>query len=161
MDWWQSEKLDENIQLTATPARHFSGRGLKRGQTLWSSFILKTSINNLFLGGDSGYDYHFKEIGNKYGPFDMAILESGQYNSMWPLIHMMPEETVQAAIDLKAKKLLPVHWGKFRLAMHPWNEPIKRILSKANELNLQVLTPRIGELIVIDDDFKSIRWWEL
>ncbi len=161
MDWWQSEKLDENIQLTATPARHFSGRGLKRGQTLWSSFILKTSTNNLFLGGDSGYDYHFKEIGNKYGPFDIVILESGQYNPMWPLIHMMPEETVQAAIDLKAKKLLPVHWGKFRLAMHPWNEPVKRILAKANELNLQVLTPRIGEPVIIDNDFKNTNWWEL
>lgn len=161
MDWWQSEQLEKNIKLTATPARHFSGRGLKRGQSLWSSFILKTSAYNLFLGGDSGYDKHFKDIGNKYGPFDLAILESGQYNSMWPLIHMMPEETVQAAVDLKAKKLLPVHWGKFRLAMHPWNEPVKRVLDKAQELNIRVLTPKIGELITIGSDFKNTYWWEI
>lgn len=161
MDWWQTENLDNNIQLTATPARHFSGRGLKRGQSLWSSFILKTSTHNLFLGGDSGYDNHFKEIGNKYGPFDLAILESGQYNTMWPLIHMMPEETVQAAIDLKAKRLMPVHWGKFRLGMHPWNEPVKRVLAKAKELNVQVLTPKIGEPVSIEKEFKNDHWWEM
>jgi L-ascorbate metabolism protein UlaG (beta-lactamase superfamily) len=116
--------------LTAAPARHFSGRGIKRGQTFWSSFILKTKDHNLYLGGDSGYDSHFKEIGDKYGPFDIAILEAGQYNTMWPLIHMMPEETVQAADRSKAKSLLPVHWGKFTLALHAWDEPIKRIMKK-------------------------------
>ena len=135
MDWWQSEQLDSAMQLTAAPARHFSGRGIKRGQTLWSSFILKTSTHNIYLGGDSGYDSHFAAIGEKYGPFDLAILESGQYNTMWPLIHMMPEETVQTAVDLKAKALLPVHWGKFRLGMHAWDEPVKRVLIKAEELN--------------------------
>jgi L-ascorbate metabolism protein UlaG (beta-lactamase superfamily) len=161
MDWWQSEQLEENIKLTAAPARHFSGRRIKRGQSLWSSFILKTSTHNLYLGGDSGYDTHFKEIGNKYGPFDIAVLESGQYNTMWPLIHMMPEETVQAAIDLKAKKLLPVHWGKFRLGMHAWNEPIKRVLEKAKTLNLQVLTPRIGEPFILNSQTLAGNWWEM
>src|SRR5450631_771519 len=120
MDWWQTNKLTDGMTLTAAPARHFSGRGLKRYKTLWSSFILKTASYNLYLGGDSGYDKHFKEIGEKYGPFDIAILESGQYNTAWPLIHMMPEQTVQAALDLKAKVILPVHWSKFTLAMHPW-----------------------------------------
>ena len=134
MDWWESKQLEENISLTAAPARHFSGRGIKRGQTLWSSFILRTKDHNLYLGGDSGYDSHFKEIGDKYGPFDIAILEAGQYNTMWPLIHMMPEETAQAAVDLKAKSLLPVHWGKFSLALHAWDEPIKRVLEKAKSL---------------------------
>lgn len=176
MDWWQSEELEQDMQLTAAPARHFSGRGLKRGQTLWSSFVLKTSSHTLYLGGDSGYDDHFKEIGVKYGPFDLAILESGQYNTMWPLIHMMPEETVQAAVDLKAKVLLPVHWGKFRLGMHPWNEPVKRVLAKAQELNkaegtgdlptgqagkVQVVTPRIGEPILINRSATKPGWWEL
>lgn len=118
MDWWQSAILDNNLKLTAAPARHFSGRGIKRNQTLWSSFILQSPDHKLYLGGDSGYDSHFKEIGEKHGPFDVAILESGQYNTMWPLIHMMPEETVQAAVDLYAKALLPVHWGKFSLALH-------------------------------------------
>ncbi|NOT52913.1 MAG: MBL fold metallo-hydrolase [Chitinophagaceae bacterium] len=159
MDWWQSEQLDDSMKLTAAPARHFSGRGLKRGQTLWSSFILKTTSCNIYLGGDSGYDSHFKEIGQRFGPFDLAILESGQYNTMWPLIHMIPEETVQAAVDLNAKALMPVHWGKFRLGMHPWNEPVKRVLEKAKELNMPVLTPQIGEPLIIDGHFISKKWW--
>lgn len=161
LDWWQSEKLDDNLQLTAAPARHFSGRGLKRNHTLWSSFILRSSKHNLYLGGDSGYDFHFKEIGNKYGPFDLAILEAGQYNKMWPLIHMMPEETVQAAVDLKAKALLPVHWGKFTLAMHSWNDSIKRVTTKAKELSMEVFTPRIGEPLILDEKFTSTEWWEI
>lgn len=159
MDWWETKQLDENISLTAAPARHFSGRGIKRGQTLWSSFILKTKYHHLYLGGDSGYDSHFKEIGNKFGPFDLAILEAGQYNTMWPYIHMMPEETVQAAVDLKAKALLPVHWGKFTLAMHAWNDPVKRVLEKAGELNMRVLTPKIGQPLVLEDGFRSESWW--
>lgn len=159
LDWWESDHLDENISLTAAPARHFSGRGIKRGQTLWSSFILKTKDHNLYLGGDSGYDSHFKEIGNKFGSFDIAILEAGQYNSMWPLIHMMPEETVQAAVDLKAKALLPVHWGKFSLAMHAWTDPIKRVLEKASEVNMDVLTPKIGQPLILNDGFITESWW--
>lgn len=161
IDWWDSKQLEENISLTAAPARHFSGRGIKRGQTLWSSFILKTKDHNLYLGGDSGYDAHFKAIGDKYGPFDIAILEAGQYNTMWPLIHMMPEETVQAAVDLQAKSLLPVHWGKFTLALHAWDEPIKRVMEKARILNIKVLTPQIGQPLILDDGFKTENWWDL
>jgi len=161
MDWWQSEQLDSTMQLIAAPARHFSGRGVKRGQTLWSSFILKTATHNFYLGGDSGYDTHFAAIGEKYDPFDLAILESGQYNTMWPLIHMMPEETVQAAVDLKAKALMPVHWGKFRLGMHAWHEPIKRVMGKAKELNIAVMTPKIGEPLVINTQYSGKNWWEI
>jgi L-ascorbate metabolism protein UlaG (beta-lactamase superfamily) len=169
MDWWQSQQLEDNMKLTAAPARHFSGRGIKRGQTLWSSFILKTPSHNIYLGGDSGYDTHFKEIGARYGPFDLAILEAGQYNTMWPLIHMMPEETVQAAVDLKAKVLLPVHWGKFRLGMHPWNEPVKRILAKVSEFEkehetrnkVQVVTPKIGEPLLINGTYDTSNWWDI
>ena len=161
MDWWESKQLEGNILLTAAPARHFSGRGIKRGQTLWSSFILKTKEYNLYLGGDSGYDSHFKEIGDKYGPFDIAILEAGQYNTMWPLIHMMPEETVQAAVDLKAKSLLPVHWGKFTLALHAWDEPIKRVIEKARSINTKVHTPKIGQPLIIDDNIQTENWWEI
>jgi L-ascorbate metabolism protein UlaG (beta-lactamase superfamily) len=161
MDWWESKLLEGTISLTAAPARHFSGRGIKRGQTLWSSFILKTREHNLYLGGDSGYDAHFKEIGDKYGPFDIAILEAGQYNTMWPYIHMMPEETVQAAIDLKAKTMLPVHWGKFSLALHAWDEPIKRIIEKVQLINMKVHTPKIGQPLILEDGFKTENWWDL
>ena len=161
MDWWQTIKSGDGICITAAPARHFSGRGIKRFKTLWSSFILKTNSHNLYLGGDSGYDSHFKEIGEKYGPFDIAILEAGQYNTAWPWIHMMPEETVQAAVDLKARLLLPVHWGKFTLAMHPWNEPVKRVLAKARELNLKVTTPMIGEPVVLGESYPDKQWWDV
>lgn len=160
MDWWQSEVLDENLNLTAAPARHFSGRGIKRFQTLWSSFILRSSTHNLYLGGDSGYDMHFKEIGERFGSFDIAILEAGQYNTMWPYIHMMPEETVQATIDLKAKTLLPVHWGKFTLALHAWDEPIKRIIEKARTSDINVITPKIGEPVSLISYKPSEHWWD-
>ena len=159
MDWWQQLRLDNELELTAAPARHFSGRGLKRGQYLWSSFILQSKQHSVYLGGDSGYDTHFKEIGDRYGPFDLAILEAGQYNVMWPLIHMMPEQTVQAALDLRAKALLPVHWGKFRLSTHPWNEPVKRVLLHAGEAGLPVHTPRIGELLQLNGEIQTGNWW--
>jgi len=158
-DWWESVEVFPGMQLTASPARHFSGRGISRGKTLWTSFILKTKNSNFYLGGDSGYDAHFKDIGKKYGPFDLAILESGQYNKSWPHIHMMPEETVQAAIDLQAKVLLPVHWGKFSLALHPWDEPIRRVMKEAEVLNVQVTTPRIGEPVLPQGDFPGSPWW--
>ena len=161
LDWWQHEQLDNEMILTAAPARHFSGRGLKRGQSLWSSFILQSKQHSIYLGGDSGYDNHFKEIGDRYGSFDLAILEAGQYNVMWPLIHMMPEQTVQAALDLQAKALLPVHWGKFRLSTHPWNEPVKRVLLHAWEAGLPVLTPGIGELLLLNGKNQTGNWWEM
>lgn len=158
LDWWETFK-NNDLTLTAAPGRHFSGRGVKRGQSMWSSFILKAKEYNLFLGGDSGYDTHFKKIGDEFGPFDLAILESGQYNKSWPNIHMMPEETVQASIDLKAKVLLPVHWGKFSLAMHSWTEPINRVVAKAKLLNVKITTPMIGEPLIIGLDVPIKKWW--
>lgn len=161
LDWWDTCLVAQDLSLTAAPARHFSGRGTKRGATLWSSFILKTTDYKLYLGGDSGYDDHFKEIGEKHGPFDIAILECGQYNQWWPYIHMMPEETVQAAIDLKAKWLMPVHWGKFALSLHPWDEPIKRVTEEAAKLNVNVTTPMIGEPVILHKNYPQKRWWAL
>ena len=158
-DWWTSKKYFENMVLTAAPARHFSGRTFRRNKTLWSSFILETGGYKIYIGGDSGYDTHFKTIGEKYGPFDIAVLESGQYNQQWPDIHMMPEETVQASVDLKAKWLLPVHWSKFALSLHPWDEPVKRILAKAAELNVNVTTPMIGEPVILNQSYPDKKWW--
>ena len=158
LDWWESCSTG-GLNFTAAPGRHFSGRGLKRGQSLWSAFILKTTAHNLFLGGDSGYDTHFKTIGEKYGPFDIAILECGQYNTAWPNIHMMPEETAQAAVDLKAKVLLPVHWGKFSLALHSWTDSIQRVLKQAAQLHVKVTTPMIGEVVEIDKALPVKEWW--
>ena len=165
LDWWESTsinavaELNPGAKFTAAPARHFSGRGLVRNKTLWSSFIFQTNGYCIYIGGDSGYDKHFKEIGNKYGPFDLAILENGQYNAFWANIHMMPEETAQAAVALKAKILLPVHWGKFALATHAWDEPIQRVLKKSTELSVQVVTPEIGEQVILDSILPAKQWW--
>jgi len=159
LDWGESVENIEGIKFTSASARHFSGRSFKRSQTLWASFILKAKDYSIYLGGDSGYDKHFKQIGEKYGPFDLAILESGQYNEAWKNIHMMPEETVQASTELKAKTLLPVHWGKFSLSLHPWNEPIERVIKKAEEVNVHVTTPMIGEPVLIGGKYPNRKWW--
>ena len=174
LDWGEGCTIDQttariidspasgHLTLTATPARHFSGRSFKRGQTLWSSFVLKIDGYSLFLGGDSGYETHFKDIGREYGPFDIAILECGQYGVNWPYIHMMPEQTLAAAVDLRAKYLLPVHWGKFTLSLHPWNEPIRRLTAAAAAGNaLPLTTPRIGEPVILGKSYPQERWWEL
>ena len=147
------------MKFLALPARHFSGRTFKRNKTLWSSFILKSNTVSIYIGGDSGYDKHFKIIGEKHGPFDIAFLESGQYNEEWKLIHMFPEETVQANIDLKSSVLFPVHWGKFSLALHPWDEPIERIIKKAEEVNGYVATPMIGEPFYLGKQNQTRNWW--
>jgi L-ascorbate metabolism protein UlaG (beta-lactamase superfamily) len=158
LDWYQSTAL-AHLTFTAAPARHFSGRKFKRGNTLWSSFILNTNDYKIYLGGDSGYDAHFKEIGEKFGPFDLSILECGQYGKDWPHIHMTPEETVKAALDLKAKKLLPVHWAKFSLAFHPWTEPVERALIASESTDLTVFTPQIGELLNFNEENHTQKWW--
>lgn len=160
MDWWETREIAKDITLTATPARHFSGRGFKRGGSLWSSFVLEIFGYKIFIGGDSGYDTHFKAIGDKFGPFDLVILECGQYNDYWPFIHMKPEETVQAAIDLQAKALLPVHWGKFVLAMHAWNDSPKRVTAAGAQKGLLVTTPHIGEPVTVGAHYPQEHWWE-
>ncbi len=160
MDWWDTTLATPDLALTAAPARHFSGRGLRRNHSLWTSFILQWPGYCIYAGGDSGYDAHFKTIGEKFGPFDLAILETGQYNENWPQIHMFPEEAVQAAVDLGARVLLPVHWGKFALARHPWKEPVERTLRRAGELRVRVTTPRIGDPVIPDTTYPDTHWWE-
>lgn len=161
LDWDESAELPGGQKLTAAPARHFSGRGLIRNKTLWASFVLETGDSRLYLGGDSGYGEHFAEIGRRYGPFDLVILENGQYNPQWPLIHMMPEETVQATIDLKGKAVMPVHWGRFTLATHPWNESVIRLVKKAGEMEVEVVAPRIGEPVEIGGSYPAAAWWRM
>jgi L-ascorbate metabolism protein UlaG (beta-lactamase superfamily) len=159
-DWNEIAYLSDGFEVHTAPTRHFSGRGLKRNGSLWISFVLKTPTKKIYLGGDSGYDAHFKEIGRQYGPFDLAILENGQYDKNWKYIHMMPEETVQAALDLGAKKLLPVHWAKFSLSVHAWDEPIRRIQKEALRLNLTLLHPMIGEWVNLKGENYFENWWE-
>lgn len=159
-DWHDEVNLNDGFTVTLTPARHFSGRGLSRNKALWTSFVLQTPTMRLFLGGDSGYDYFFKEIGDTYGPFDLAILECGQYNEYWKYIHMMPEQVVKAATELKTKKLMPVHWGKFSLALHAWDEPINTITEEAKAQNIPLLTPMIGEKTDLNSNEPQKEWWK-
>jgi L-ascorbate metabolism protein UlaG (beta-lactamase superfamily) len=161
LDWWQEIKFDD-LTIRCTPAQHFSGRGISdREKTLWCSWIIQSDDENLFFSGDSGYASHFKEIGEQYGPFDFAFMECGQYNNLWPLVHMLPEETAQAGLDIKAKKMMPIHWGAFKLASHSWTEPVERISKKAKELNVDLVIPKIGEIIEIglNDSEEIYPWW--
>jgi L-ascorbate metabolism protein UlaG (beta-lactamase superfamily) len=160
-EWGTEVVLKNNIKIIFTPARHFSGRKVKRNVTLWTSYVLETPTKKLFLGGDSGYDTHFKMIGEKYGPFDYAIIENGQYNKAWKYIHALPEDVVQASIDVNAKNIIPVHSSKFALALHAWNEPLEKVTKLGKDKNLHILTPLIGEPVDLnksDNQFKI--WWE-
>lgn len=159
-DWDEEIILEKGFIVHTVSARHFAGRTFKRNQAIWMSFALKTPTVNLFLGGDSGYDTHFADAGNKYGPFDLAILECGQYNEYWKYIHMLPEEIVQAGIDLKAKKILPVHWAKFSLSIHDWDEPIKRAKAEADKKGMPLLHPMIGQALDLNNPAPSTNWWE-
>ena len=158
---WNDEIiLDTGFKIITASARHFAGRTFKRNRSLWMSFIFQTPTIKLFLGGDSGYDTHFTEIGNKYGPFDLALLECGQYNIYWKYIHMMPEETVQAGLDLKARKIIPVHWAKFSLSLNDWDDSIKRVTLEASRKGLPVIHPMIGEEVDLNGQGIFSRWWE-
>ncbi|MBU1373570.1 MAG: MBL fold metallo-hydrolase [Bacteroidetes bacterium] len=156
---WNDKVELEGFQFTALTARHFSGRKFKRANTLWSSFDLKTPNYHLYLGGDSGFDIHFEKIGKEFGPFDLAILECGQYGKYWPKIHMLPEEVFKAAIQLNTKVLFPIHWGKFALSTHPWKEPIERLFEKADGEDLPILTPKIGEPLYFTKNTTPEKWW--
>jgi L-ascorbate metabolism protein UlaG (beta-lactamase superfamily) len=161
LDWWETCTF-EGIQLACTPARHFSGRTLTdRFATLWSSWVITTSDTRIFFSGDSGYGPHFKQIGKKYGPFDLTLMECGQYDKRWPNVHMLPEQTVTAHQELRGKHMIPIHWGAFMLAMHNWTDPIERVIQAAKEVGVRVATPRIGQVVtVVSDTYPHKRWWE-
>lgn len=159
-DWYEHVDLETGFSVDVTPARHFSGRGTKPNQTLWASFVLQTPATRIFIGGDGGYDEHFAEIGEKFGGFDLAILENGQYNTSWKYIHMMPDEVLQAAKDLKAKRLFPVHSSKFALANHSWDTPLKTISELNKTIKQPLITPIIGEIVYLKDTAQIFKeWW--
>ncbi|PGA98788.1 MBL fold metallo-hydrolase [Bacillus toyonensis] len=158
--WWDEITFD-NIKLVCAPARHFSGRSMTdRDRSLWCSWLILGQETKVFFSGDSGYAPHFKEIGDKYGPFDLTLMECGQYDTHWSAIHMLPEETVQAHIDVKGELLLPIHWGAFTLALHEWSDPIERVTKEAKRLGVAVATPQIGESITLKStNYLSSTWW--
>jgi L-ascorbate metabolism protein UlaG (beta-lactamase superfamily) len=159
-DWDTKILLDSGFTAHTATARHFSGRGFQRNKALWTSFILQTPSFQIFIGGDSGYDTHFAEIGNTFGTFDLVILENGQYDKSWKYIHMMPDEVLQAAVDLNAKRLFPVHSAKFALANHAWDEPLVMITEFNRNFNMPLVTPIIGELVNLNDSTQTFsNWW--
>lgn len=159
LDWWQETRIDQ-LQIVATPARHFSGRSLTdRDRTLWASWVLIAPELKVFFGGDSGYFDGFTKIGERFGPFDLTMIEAGAYDRDWPSIHMTPEESVQAHLDLHGRRLMPIHNGTFDLALHSWTEPFERVISHAKVTNAAVLTPRFGERVDIRTPAESTSWW--
>lgn len=157
-DWMQSFSA-KGIEFIATPSQHFSGRGLSEGnKTLWASWVVQSDEHKIYFSGDSGYDVHFKEIGEKLGPFDIAFMENGQYDDRWQAAHMVPEQVAKAYQELKAEKVFPIHWGMFPLAMHPWNEPPTRLL-KAVDNQDDVVIPKIGLVYDLNQMPKSEVWW--
>lgn len=159
LDWWQ-EALFDNLTVALTPTRHFSGRGLtNRDKTLWGAWSVMGRHRKVFFSGDSGYFDGFKQVGQKYGPFDLAFVECGQYNEEWANIHMMPEESAQVGEDLKAQQVVPIHWGKFALSLHSWTDPVERFLLAAKHKKYQVSTPVPGQVMALSDT-KIQYWWQ-
>ena len=157
--WWQSRRLHE-IDFVFTPAQHFSGRSLSdRDQSLWGSWTILTRDQRIFFSGDSGYFPGFKQIGDTYGPFDLTLIETGAYDEQWPDVHMQPEQSLQAHLDLRGKYLLPIHNGTFDLSLHAWYEPFERIVALAAAQQVRISTPQMGEAVDISEPQVGQRWW--
>ncbi len=159
-DWNENVTLDSGLVVHTVPARHFSGRGFTRNNTLWLSYLLVAPDMKIFIGGDSGYDTHFAEIGKKFGPIDLAILENGQYDIKWKYIHLLPDEVLRAAKDLQATRLFPVHSSKFAMANHAWDEPLTKLTALNESIKMPLVTPIIGEVVNLRDSTQQFKqWW--
>jgi L-ascorbate metabolism protein UlaG (beta-lactamase superfamily) len=159
LDWGDSIMLDHTCQITATPARHFSGRGIfGRNETLWASFVIKGPVHKIFFGADSGWFPGFKTIGRQYGPFDLTILEIGAYGKYWPDIHMGPRHASDAHLDLRGKLMMPIHWGTFNLAPHAWYEPIELLTPYAKKKQVKLFIPEPGKPLEVTE--YNSEWWK-
>lgn len=160
LDWWDTKKF-HNIDITLTPTRHFSGRGLTdRQKSFWGGWAFKTATENIWFSGDGGYGSHFKEVGKRLGPFDFALMECGQYNDDWRPVHLFPDESVQGAVDAGVRKAMPVHWAGFSLSyQHTWWEPAEEFVAAAEAQGIEYLTPKLGEMFSVSDNFQE-KWWE-
>lgn len=159
LNWWDSHELPASLKVTATPAQHFSGRGIfDRNKTLWASWVIESENFKIFFSGDSGYFDGFAAIGKAFGPFDMTFIECGAYDPTWQGVHMFPEETVQAHKDLGGKILHPIHWGTYKLALHPWFDPMERLAAAADKSDIPIATPMAGQ--TIDLNQRGRFWWK-
>lgn len=159
-DWWQATAHD-GVRLTAAPAQHFSGRTLNdRNRTLWASWVIESGPERIFYSGDSGYFAGFRQIGERFGGFDLALMENGAYDAYWPSVHMTPEQSVRAFEDLRGKVLYVVHNSTFDLAFHTWHDPLDRIAKLAQAKKIELATPVIGEVLTIGRPRTNALWWE-
>lgn len=159
-DWWD-ELEDNKLKITFVPSRHFSGRGLTdRARSIWGGWVIEWDEHSIYCTGDGGYGKHFREIGEKFRPFDWAFVECGQYNKLWHQIHMYPEEAVQSGIDVNAKVSIPIHWGGFALALHDWKDPAERFTAHAQKTQTNISLPQIGEIVVMGEEPKENNWFE-
>ena len=160
---WGNSKINNGVEFFCLPALHFSGRGiLNRNSTLWCSWAIICNNGTIYFSGDSGYGSHFKKIGEQYGPFDISLIDCGQYNSAWKYSHMTPEQAVQAAQELTSTYFMPIHWGGFTLSTHSWTEPVRRALEYAEKSNQKIITPRLGQIVYLDnnnDHLQTNYWW--
>lgn len=159
-DWHERLVVDSGFSIYGESTRHQSGRTFNQNQTLWMSYVIKSPTQTIFISGDGGYDTHFAEIGKKYGPIDLAILENGQYDSAWRFIHMLPVQTLQAARDLKARRLMPVHNSKFLLGRHEWDAPMQTLAELNKDFRIPLVTPEIGQVVNLNDSSQVFtQWW--
>ncbi|GGQ69739.1 hypothetical protein GCM10010195_26610 [Kitasatospora griseola] len=159
LDWWESAELD-GLRLTATPARHYCSRGPRpSGKFLWSSWVVESKRHRLFHSGDTGWFPGFADIGHRFGPFDATMMQVGAYSEHWPEVHLTPEEAVQAHRDLGGKVMLPMHWGTFDLAPHPWEEPAERTVAAAQAAGVTLAVPRPGKPFEPADPPPAAPWW--
>ena len=158
---WEQSRTVNGIEFVCLPARHFSGRGpFNRNSTLWSSWAIKSKHGKIYFSGDSGYGTHFKKIGDQHGPFDITLIDCGQYNEAWKYSHMFPEQSILAARDLKGDYLIPIHWGAFTLSTHPWTEPPEIVLEKAGTMGQKIILPQIGQVISFIELEDTVNpWW--
>jgi L-ascorbate metabolism protein UlaG (beta-lactamase superfamily) len=160
LGWHDNYAFAGNLTITATPSQHFSGRTpFDSNRSLWASWVITTENHNVFFSGDSGYFDGFRAIGKQYGPFDVTFLECGAYNEAWSMVHMSPEETAQAFIDLKGEVLHPIHWATFNLALHSWYEPVERLLNESIKRNIRLSVPIMGSVVTYDEPPPLQMWW--
>ncbi|MFA0822672.1 MAG: MBL fold metallo-hydrolase [Methanomethylovorans sp.] len=163
LNWWEETEY-QGLTVALTPARHFSGRDpFNINSTLWGGWVILGNKTRIYTSGDGGYGPHFKDIGNQYGPFNITLIEGAQYDRRWADIHMVPEQSVQANLDVNGKTMMLTHWGAFTLANHGWNEPIERALEEANEREVNIIVPKIGETVLLDSDMQMppASWWDI
>lgn len=160
LDWWQEASIG-TLRFAATPSQHFSGRIgiMHNNKTLWASWVIEGQAGSVFYSGDSGYDTHYRAIGERYGPFDVIFMENGQYNEAWQAVHNLPKEAITGFQEVGGTYLVPVHWGMFDLSVHNWYDPPNEITRLAIANDIKLITPRLGEVISLDNVTLYDQWW--